>query len=495
MTGSRVRRAGAWLILPVAAAAAVAAAGTLGAHLGSGTKSFTLLAAGAAGVVALIAAAVTVDVAWILSIGVALSIFSGNWSYMHIPVPLDRVVIFTGLATVLIRQVLVADAPRISVRRVHLLLAFLALYAIASSASAHTLSQHEALFELLDRLGIVPFLLYLVAPAAFATERQRTILLGVLTVVGAYLGATAFFEMVGPHSLVFPSYINDPALGLHDGRARGPFLEAGSDGLAMFCCAVAATMLYGRRHQSQRLRWALGGVVVLCLLGVVLTLTRECWLGAAAGGTLAALVSPRLRRYVPVGVIVAVLAVGGALVVIPGLQAKVSTRAATQNSLWDRYNSDAAALRMFESRPLFGFGWGTFPTKSPAYYHVAKTYPLSSVQEVHNVSLSNAAEIGVVGLVLWLVAVISAMSAPWRRRGPPQLEPWKWALIAMVVAWFIQGNFAPVSYAFDNYLPWLIAGVAFGPPSLSSLPLFRRGSEEWPRAERARASRHLPTYV
>ena len=66
----------------------------------------------------------------------------------------------------------------------------------------------------------MPFLLYLVAPAAFATERQRTILLGTLAVVGAYLGATAFFEMIGPHSLVFPSFILNPALGNHDGRAR-----------------------------------------------------------------------------------------------------------------------------------------------------------------------------------------------------------------------------------------------------------------------------------
>jgi putative inorganic carbon (HCO3(-)) transporter len=495
VTVSRARRSAAWLVLPAAAAAAVVVAGAVAGHLGSGTKPFTLLAAGSAGFVALIAAAVAVDVAWILSIGVALSIFSGNWSYIHIPVPLDRVVIFTGIATVLVRSWVAPDAPRVPVRRIHLLLAFLALYAIASSAAANTLTQHEALFELLDRLGIVPFLLYLVAPAAFATERQRTILLWTLTVVGAYLGATAFFEMVGPHSLVFPSYISNPALGLHDGRARGPFLEAGSDGLAMFCCAVAATVLFGRRAQSRRLRYVLGGVVFLCLLGVVLTLTRESWLAAAVGGILAALASPRLRRFVPIGMLVTAVAVGGALVVIPGLRAKVDSRATTQNSLWDRYNSDAAALRMFESRPLLGFGWGSFPTKSPAYYHVARTYPLSAVQEVHNVTLSNAAEIGAVGVVLWLIAVVMAAAAPWRRRGPPALEPWKWALIAVVVAWFVQGNFAPVSYAFDNYLPWLFAGVAFGLPAPAEDDP-REWEPEWlPPVGRPARTPRSPTYA
>ena len=28
----------------------------------------------------------------------------------------------------------------------------------------------------------------------------------------------------------------------------------------------------------------------------------------------------------------------------------------------------------------------------------------------------------------------------------------------------MQANFAPLAYAFDNYLPWLFAGIALGPP-------------------------------
>ena len=494
MTGARARRAAAWLVvLPLAAAAAVVMAGAVGSHLGSGTKTFTMLAAGSAGLLAILAAATTVDAAWILSIGLALSIFSGNWANIHMPVPLDRVVIFTGIATVLVRSAFVRDAPKVSVRRVHLLLGFLILYAFGSAAASGTLTQHEALFELLDRLGLVPFMLYLVAPAAFATERQRTILLWTLTVVGAYLGATAFFEMVGPHGLVFPSYISNQALGIQSGRARGPFLESGSDGLAMFACAVAAALLFGRKDQTRRVRWVLVGIVGLCLLGVVLTLTRECWAGAAIGGTLAALASPRLRRFVPKGLAATAVLVIGALVLIPGLSAKFDTRATTQKSLWDRYNSDAAALRMFEARPALGFGWGTFPSKSPRYYHVAKTYPLSAVQEVHNVSLSNAAEIGAVGLFLWWAAILIAFSDPWRRRGPPQLEPWKWALIAIGVAWFIQGNFAPVSYAFDNYLPWLFAGVAMGLPRPDVDERRARSGAAGPA--RSAPARRSPTYA
>jgi putative inorganic carbon (hco3(-)) transporter len=467
MTLRRTLRAAAWFSLPAAAVLAVLAAEAAAPHMGTSTKAFPLLAAGAAGGIGLLAAAVAVDPAWILSGGLALSIFSGNWSYLHVPGPLDRVVIITGILAVIVRSFVVADAPRIQVRRVHWILGLLALYAVGSAAWTNTLSEHQAGFELLDRLGVVPFLLYLVAPAAFATERQRTILLGTLALVGAYLGATAFFEMIGPHSLVFPHFITDPSLGIHDGRARGPFLEAGADGLAMFGCAVAAVMLLDRPRRTW-VRWGVALIAGLCLLGLVLTLTRQVWAGAFVGAALASLISARLRRFMPVALIVCALIVGGAVVAVPGLHAKLDARAVSQKPVWDRLNSDSAALRMFESRPLLGFGWGTFPRYSPQYYHVAKTYPLSSVGEVHNVVLSNAAELGVVGLTLWLIGLAGAMIAPFRRRGPPSLEPWKLGMVAITVAWLVQANFAPLAYAFDNYLPWLFAGIAFGMPEAAA---------------------------
>jgi O-antigen ligase len=484
VTLQRAARAAAWLSLPAAGVLAVLAAGAAAPHLGTSTKTFPMLAAGAAGALALVAAAVAVEPAWILSVGLALSIFSGNWSYLHVPGPVDRVVIVTGIITVLVRSLVVADAPRVQVRRVHWVLALLIVYAVGSAAWTNTLSQHQATFELLDRLGLVPFLLYLVAPAAFATERQRTILLGTLAVVGAYLGATAFFEMIGPHALVFPSFILNPALGIHDGRARGPFLEAGADGLAMFCCSVAAVMLL-HRPRAPWIRRAVIAIAGLCLLGVVLTLTRQVWAGAAAGALLASIGSARLRRHVPAAVIAGVVLVGGALVLVPSLQAKLHTRVSAQKPVWDRLNSDAAALRMIESRPLLGYGWGTFPRYSPRYYHVAKTYPLSAVAEVHNVVLSNAAELGAIGLGLWLLGLTAAMVAPFRRRGPPSMEPWKLGLVAVAVAWFVQANFAPLAYAFDNYLPWLFAGIALGPLGTTearrSETAIAVSHSEWPR--------------
>jgi putative inorganic carbon (HCO3(-)) transporter len=459
-----LQRAGIALLCLVALALALAI-GVVGAQhttslVTAHEKLFPLAVLGVAGIALLVAVVTSVDPSWLLTAGLVLSVFSGDWHYMHIPVPLDRLVIFVAVAVVVMRPLFDANAPRLRPRRIHALLAIFSLYAISSAILDGTVLTHVALFDLLDRLGVEPFLLYLIAPAVFATEAQRRRLLVALVLIGVYLGITAILEFVA-HSLVFPSFIENPALGIHYGRARGPFLEAGADGLAMFTSAVACVMLFGQRPPV-RVRAVLWSTIVLCVIGILLTLTRQVWIGALLGSLFAAGLSPRLRRLAPFGLLATALLIGLLLTVVPGLEHRVNARTTDQMPLWDRYNSDAAALRMIESKPLAGVGWGEFALKSDRYYHVAAHYPLTSVGEVHNVVLSNAAELGVIGVVLWFGAIAIAFIGPLRRRGPPALEPWKLAMVAVGVAWFVQLNFAPVSYAFDNYIPWIFAALAAG---------------------------------
>src|SRR5438093_1302521 len=65
-----------------------------------------------------------------------------------------------------------------------------------------------------------------------------------LVALGAYLGLTAVFEGLGLDALIVPRYIADPGAGIHFGRARGPFVEAVADGLALFGCGVAAAVAF-----------------------------------------------------------------------------------------------------------------------------------------------------------------------------------------------------------------------------------------------------------
>jgi putative inorganic carbon (HCO3(-)) transporter len=173
------------------------------------------------------------------------------------------------------------------------------------------------------------------------------------------------------------------------------------------------------------------------------------------------LVVPRARRYILPAVVIGVIGVVATLALVPGLSAKADDRVNSESPVWDRYNTNHAAVRMAEARPIFGFGWQTFVDKGPEYLRQSDAYPLTGAGlEVHNVFLSHLAELGLVGTALWCVALFGAVGGAIVRRGPPELYPWRIGLLAVFVCFLIVGNLGPLSYPFPNLLLWTWAGVA-----------------------------------
>lgn len=283
-------------------------------------------------------------------------------------------------------------------------------------------------------------------------------LLATLAVVGAYLSITAIMEVGGLLRFVEPSYIRNPNLGIHFGRARGPFLEAGADGLAMISCGVAAAI--GSTMWTRNwARWASRGVVVTCGVGALLTLTRSIWISATLAVLIGFFAHPGTRRWMPLVLVGAGIVVAG-LLAVPSIHHKALNRAGTQSSVWDRENTDWAAVRAAASHPLLGIGWDTFTTKGPSYIREAN-YPVTGAGlEVHNVVLSHAAEIGLPGAILWLWALLLAVGGAIFRRGPPELLPWRIGMACIAIPFLVVANTSPLSEPFPNLLLWLWAGIA-----------------------------------
>jgi putative inorganic carbon (hco3(-)) transporter len=414
--------------------------------------------------------ALRADLAWTFSVGIALSVFSGNAQYMGLPVSPDRIVLAFAMAVLLWRSSRFSSWSRNAGPRAglpfgvtHWLIVLALGYAVVSAAWAGTLFEHDGFYGLLDRFGVVPFVLFLVAPRVFATDAARSALIVTLVMLGVYLGGTAIAEGLNLNALVFPRYILDPTIGIHADRARGPFVEAVANGLALFACGVAAAVAMStwRRLES---RCAAAAVLVLCVVGVVLTLTRAVWVASVVAPLAAMLCSAPLRRRVlPAGAAAAVIVLV-ALAGIPGLTASAQSRAETVRPVWDRLNTDAAALRMVEQRPLLGFGWDTFVTRGPDYLRQKSDFPLTGVGlNVHNVLLSHAVELGLLGFALWAGAFVCGIVGAAVRRAPPALEPWRIALIALALNWLIVASFGPLGYAFPTLLLWTWAGVVTAP--------------------------------
>ncbi len=262
---------------------------------------------------------------------------------------------------------------------------------------------------------------------------------------------------------VFPKYINDPSIGFHVDRARGPMLEAAGFGLALFECAVVA-VLASRTWTGRAARYFAWAVAAACLMGTLFTLTRGVWIGVGAGVLVVCVISKEWRRRLLPPVIAAGVVLVVVLSVSSSLSGQVSERSGDQRPVWDRLNLADAGLRAIENNPTFGIGWRNFAGGGTDYYRLLPDIPQTDTAlDIHNVLISVAAELGLVGVILWMGIVGSTIFAAMFWRPPPELEDWRIALVAMGVQWGVVAMLTPFSYTFSMFFMFTFAGIVAAP--------------------------------
>jgi O-antigen ligase len=316
---------------------------------------------------------------------------------------------------------------------------------------------------------------------AFHTQRQRMIALGALVATGAYLSVSALLEKLELWDLLVPSYIGDPAVGVHFGRARGPFAEAAAMGLALYACAIAAAIavVVWRRPRA---RVFAGAVLVAAPIGALLTVTRAVWLAATVATAVALVTTPVLRRYVVPVTAAAVVGVLVAFAAIPGLASDAEERQNAKTPVFDRQNTNEAGLRMVADHPFVGVGWDRPNAELEPYFRQTENRPLTGgVAGLHNIYLYYAAGLGLIGFGLWLAVLALAFGRALGPGGSPRLRVWKIGLKAIALAWFIVGLTSPAHYPFTTYLVWTWAGIAAGLPVLAPAAARQapRGATTW----------------
>ncbi|OIP09799.1 MAG: hypothetical protein AUJ96_04590 [Armatimonadetes bacterium CG2_30_66_41] len=171
--------------------------------------------------------------------------------------------------------------------------------------------------------------------------------------------------------------------------------------VAAFC---AAGLAFGSDHRPVRLFALTSGIS--CLGCLLLTGSRGGGAAFLAGSLVLGLqMGPHMWQSLTRGarwacVALLVLIVGAA---VPPLAARLTHGGAIEHSQSFRVRTWAGTVRMAEARPVTGFGGGTFEYAYPKFAEVGFT------RAAHQIYLQFAAEQGLVGLVLFVAALLTAL--------------------------------------------------------------------------------------
>lgn len=202
-------------------------------------------------------------------------------------------------------------------------------------------------------------------------------------------------------------------------RYAGPLLDSNFWGrhLIMGLPLAAALLTRALRARNRKaVAWWVTSMFFL-LAGVYLTQSRGTFL--AAGIAIAAwyLVSERsVGRWgllgLPLGLVVlAVPGIGNRLrLAIEQIASGQDNGSHVDPSLVGRISAQEQAAMMWQERPVFGFGPGTFPSQVPNFAGRVPTAVLAPPDGSHNLYAQLAAESGVVGLLGWAVLILGFIS-------------------------------------------------------------------------------------
>jgi putative inorganic carbon (hco3(-)) transporter len=201
--------------------------------------------------------------------------------------------------------------------------------------------------------------------------------------------------------------------------------------LALVMLLLTAVVLYDRRTRVQ-----VGAIVTLAVLWgcLVFTLSRSSLVALAVG--LAVLAAFRWRTR-PVLYLAATVAVAGAIVLAIG-PSTFGLNEGLNNASDGRVNLISGGAKLFGDRWVLGWGSGSF---SPEYSsHFAQE--AASVSDSHNIPVTIGAEQGVVGELLYIALVVTALLLLFRgARGDPFRVAIAAAFLALVVHTMFYADF------------------------------------------------------
>jgi O-antigen ligase len=323
---------------------------------------------------------------------------------------------------------------------------------------------------------LLPMVVYWIARQSPIDERAIVTTYVVLAIVGVYLAVTALAEVTQQWWLVFPSYIADPKVGIHFGRARGPMVGSQTMGLYLDVCLLCLWM--ARRHLGRMGSLGVIILVPLFLAAIYVTYTRCVWISIGLCGLVVlGLPMSGRRRAAFVG---SALAAAAVLVAVQWESLIHMEReegaAVAELSAKSRVSFAYVSWNMFLDAPLLGVGYGRFPQAATPYLSDRSTsLNLEDIRHEpnHNTFLAMLTETGLIGFGLFMAMLAGWAIKSWQlwrnTAAPDWVRQQGLMMLGMLVIYFGPALFVDLRFSPEaQYLTFLLAGLTIG---LAASPL------------------------
>jgi O-antigen ligase len=297
-------------------------------------------------------------------------------------------------------------------------------------------------------------------PIAFTAVRDRRDVTRLLAVVVAGAAIAAISGIVSA-----------PGSGADAARATGTVGDANELAASLVIGITVAGAFAVNRHIAPPWRLLSLAAAGLCLLGILLSLSRGGLLGLAAAVVAAIVVAGRWRPQVTAGALAVVVMAVGYFAFFASLPAK--ERVTNVGGGTGRVDLWTVGWRMVQDHPVRGVGTGQFQTSSVHYLLQPGAiqrgdFILSQPKVAHNTYLNVLSELGVIGtalfagVVLFSVGCLFLAARQLRADGDERLEILVRGLLAGVGGYLVTLMFISENYA---KLFWVV--LALGPALLA----------------------------
>lgn len=303
---------------------------------------------------------------------------------------------------------------------------------------------------------IVPVSLYLLARLSIQNERELLWLTPALFVV--CVGQS----IIGILSWSIPSLLPSTWLDLAGARATGS-LDQPNTYTAVLVFSGLLLLHIGLNHRAGIVRMAFISAFVLSVVGIFLSFSRASWVGAIVLIPVLFYLYPKFTLRLGLVVIPVALFVGGWL--MADEIRLVNQRLQASESALSRLPVYYAAIRMFEAKPLFGWGYENFDQFDRQFQgRVADLVNPEKDHASHSLFLTVIAEQGLIGALLFLTPTILLLIASFKAL--PRLPAeglWSRKLVIIlwmvIVHYIVVTNFANMRVVYGLGVWWLTLGL------------------------------------